>query len=226
MVAPISLRVTPPAGVGLRATPAIVVNDPAPIGDTVATVEKIAAPPTIVEVGKLDSAVGNSLGVTTPAGVGPKATPAIVVNDPAPTGDTTATVERIVAPPTSVELGKLDSVVSNSIGATPDSWTTSPPKGDSEMNTGVGPSFLEVAAEMVEAPRLPDWTLTFGATVAVKAGIPISVVLCWPVAEVEDASVPFKTVVTLFSMMVIEDSGPYPGGTPEDGPLGYGNLVT
>ena len=107
-----------------------------------------------------------------------------------------------------------------------DSWPTSPPKGDSEMNVGVEPSSLEAVAEMAEAPRLPKRVLAFDTMVAVKAGSPVAVVLCRPAAMVEEASKPVATAVTLFSMKVMDDADSYPGGTPEEGPLGYGNLVT
>lgn len=79
---------------------------------------------------------------------------------------------------------------------------------------------------MAEAPRLPDTTLTFDAMMAVEPGVSITAVLCSPAAVVEEASKPVITVVTLFPMMVMEDSEPYPGGTPDEGPLGYGSLVT
>lgn len=159
------------------------------------------------------------------------------MDDPAPSGDTTATVERLAAPPTSVEVGTLNSMDPTfGTAVEADSWPTSPPKGDSEMNVGVEPS--EDAVEMVEAPRLPNRTLTFDAMVAVKEGIPTSVVLCRPAAEVGEASTPVNTAVALFSYpegtpedepntaVTLFSMDPYPGGTPEDGPLGYGNLVT
>lgn len=107
-----------------------------------------------------------------------------------------------------------------------DSWPTSPPKGDSEINVGVEPPFSEAVAETAEAPRLPKRMLAFDTMVAVKAGSSVAVVLCRPAARVEEASKPVTTAVTLFSMMVMDDSDSYPGGTPEEGPLGYGNLVT
>lgn len=106
------------------------------------------------------------------------------------------------------------------------SWPTSPPKGDSEMNVGVVPPFMEDVAEMFEVPRLPTRTLTLDAMVAVIAETPIDVVLSRPAAEIEEAPKPMSTAVTLFSMMLMDDSDPYPGGTPEAGPLGYGSLVT
>ena len=129
---------------------------------------------------------------------------------------------------TIAEIGLLGTSVDATMGTVvePDSCPTSPPKGDSEMNVGVEPSFSEFVPEMVEAPRLPKRPLTFDAMVAVKTGTPISVVLCMPAAEVEEAFKPVNTAVMLFSMMVMDDSDPYPGGTPEEGPLGYGNLVT
>lgn len=89
------------------------------------------------------------------------------------------------------------------------------------MTVGVEPSFSEVVAETVEAPRLPNRALIFDEIVPTAA-----VVLCRPAAEVEEVSKPMKTAVILFPMMVVDDSDPYPGGTPEEGPLGYGNLVT
>lgn len=130
--------------------------------------------------------------------------------------------------PTIAEPGLLGTSMDTTVGIAgePDSWPTSPPNGDSEMNVGVEPSFPEVVAAMVEAPRVPIRTLTFDAMVAVKAEIAISVVLCRPAAEVEKASKLGNTAVTLFSVMVVDDPDPYPGGTPEDGLLGYGSLVT
>lgn len=92
------------------------------------------------------------------------------------------------------------------VGTGPDSWPTSPPKGDSEMNVGVEPSFSE-----------GNRTLTFGEIVATEPGVPIAVVVCSSAAEI---------TVILFPMVMVDDSDPYPGGTPEAGPLGYGNLVT
>ena len=50
--------------------------------------------------------------------------------------------------------------------------------------------------------------LTLEAMVAVKAGTPIAVALCRPVAEVEEASKPVDTAVTLFPTMVMDDSDP------------------
>ena len=107
-----------------------------------------------------------------------------------------------------------------------DSWPISPPKGDSEVNVGVEPSFPEAVAEMAEAPRLPKITLAFVAIMAAEAEVWIAIVLCSPPAVVEEPSKPVSTVVILFPMMVMDDSEPYPGGTPDEGPLGYGNLVT
>ena len=102
-----------------------------------------------------------------------------------------------------------------------DSRPTSPPKGESEMSVGVEPSFSEVVAETVEAPRLPNRTLIIDERVPTEA-----VVLSRPAVEVEEVSKPVNTAVILFPMMVVDDSDPYPGGTPAEGPLGYGNLVT
>lgn len=114
-----------------------------------------------------------------------------------------------------------------------DSWPTSPPKGDREMNVGVELSFSDVLA------ALPD--RRFDAMVAVDSGSPVLVVLCRPTPEVEEASKPVTTAVTLlplinpggtteeglltiavtlFSMIAMDDSDPYPGGTPDEGPLG------
>lgn len=92
------------------------------------------------------------------------------------------------------------------------------------MNVGVELSFPEVAAEIVEAPRLPKRTLTFDAPVAVKVGVSISVLFCRLAVEVGEAPKPVN--VALLLTMVMGDPDPYPGGTPEEGPLGYGNLVT
>lgn len=130
--------------------------------------------------------------------------------------------------PTIAEPGLLGTSMGTTVGIAgePDSWPTSPPNGDSEMNVGVEPSFPEIVAAMVEAPWVPIRPLTFDAMVAVKAEIPISVVLCGPAAEVEKASELGNTAVKLFPMMVVDDPDPYPGGTPEDGLLGYGSLVT
>lgn len=108
----------------------------------------------------------------------------------------------------------------------PGPWPTFPPKGDNEMNVGVEPSFSEVLAEMAEEPTVPNRTLTFDPMVAVEAGIPISVVFCRPDTEFEEASKLVNTAVTLLPGMVMDDSDPYPGGTPEEGPLGYRSLVT
>ena len=80
--------------------------------------------------------------------------------------------------------------------------------------------------EMVMAMMLPNWALTFAAVVALRAGTPFSVTLCRLAVEVEEACKAVNTAVRLFSTVVIDDSNPYPGGTPEEGPLGYGNLVT
>ena len=80
--------------------------------------------------------------------------------------------------------------------------------------------------EMVMATMLPNWALTFAAMVAPRAGTPFSVTLCRLAVEVEEVCKPVNTAVRLFSTVVIDDSNPYPGGTPEEGPLGYGNLVT
>ena len=90
----------------------------------------------------------------------------------------------------------------------PDSWPTLPPKGDSEMNVGVELWFPEDVAEFNETPGLPKKMLTLEAMVAVKAGTPIAVALCRPVAEVEEASKPVDTAVTLFPTMVMDDSDP------------------
>ena len=83
-----------------------------------------------------------------------------------------------------------------------------------------------LVGEMVKATRLPIWALTFDAMVAPRAGIPISVTLCRLAIEVESACKPVNTAVRFFSTVVMDDSDPYPGGTPEEGLLGYGNLVT
>ena len=83
-----------------------------------------------------------------------------------------------------------------------------------------------LVGEMVKAMMLPDWALAFDAMLALRAGIPFSVTLCRLAVEVEEACKPVKTAVRLFSTVVVEDSDPYPGGTPEEGPLGNGNLVT
>ena len=118
-----------------------------------------------------------------------------------------------------------------------DSWPTSPPKGDREMNVGVEPSFSDVLAEMFETPTLPNRRLD--AMVGVDSGSPVLVVLCRPAPEVEEASKLVTTAVTLlpmidpgetteegpatvtlFWMIVLDASDPYPGGTPEEGPLG------
>ena len=112
------------------------------------------------------------------------------------------------------------------IAVEPNSWPISPPKGDSEMNVGAAPSFPEGVTEMVDVPRLAKRTLTFDAMVAVKAEPPIAVVLFGPAAETEEASKLVNIPVTFFPMTVMDDFDPYPGGTPEEGPLGYGNLVT
>lgn len=132
-----------------------------------------------------------------------------------------ATVDGLAAPPTSVEVGNeailacvpmiaepepLGTSTDTTVGTAPESWPTSPPKGDSEMNVGVEPSFSE-----------GNRTLTFGEMVATEPGVPIAVVVCSPAAEI---------AVILFPMVMVDDSDPYPGGTPEAGPLGYGNLVT
>ena len=92
----------------------------------------------------------------------------------------------------------------------PDSWPTLPPKGDSEMNVGAELWFPEDVAEFNEAPGLPKKMLTLEAMVAVKAGTPIVVALtlCRPAAEVEEASKPVDTAVTLFPTMVMDDSDP------------------
>ena len=83
-----------------------------------------------------------------------------------------------------------------------------------------------LVGEVVEAMVLPNWALTFDAMVALRAGIPFSITLCRPAVEVGEACKPLNTAVRLFSTVVIDDSDPYPGGTPEEGLLGYGNLVT
>ena len=83
-----------------------------------------------------------------------------------------------------------------------------------------------IVGEMVKAMMLPNWALTFDAMVALRAGTPFSVTLCRLDVEVEEACKPVNTAVRFLSTVVIDDSNPYPGGTPEDGPLGYGNLVT
>lgn len=82
-----------------------------------------------------------------------------------------------------------------------------------------------LVGEMVKATRLPIWALTFDAMVAPRARIPISVTLCRLAVEAESAK-PVNTAVRLFSTVGMDDSDPYPGGAPEEGPLGYGNLVT
>ena len=46
------------------------------------------------------------------------------------------------------------------------------------------------------------------AMVAVRAGTPISVVLCMPAAEVEEAPKPLKIAVTLFWTTVMDDCDP------------------
>lgn len=66
------------------------------------------------------------------------------------------------------------------------------------MNVGVELPFSEGVAGAVDAPKLPNSTLTLEAMVALRAGTPVSVVLCRPVAEAEEASEPVKTAVTLF----------------------------
>ena len=83
-----------------------------------------------------------------------------------------------------------------------------------------------LVGEMVKAMMLPNWALTFDTMVALRAGIPFSVTLCRLAVEVEEACKPVKTAVRLFSTVVTDESDPYPGGTPEEGPLGNGNLVT
>ena len=83
-----------------------------------------------------------------------------------------------------------------------------------------------LVGEMVKAMRLPIWALIFDALVALRAGIPISVALCRLAVEVDEACKPVNTAVRLFSTIGMDDSDSYPGGTPEEGPLGYGNLVT
>ena len=83
-----------------------------------------------------------------------------------------------------------------------------------------------LVGEMVKAMMLPNWALTFDAMVALRAGIPFSVTLCRLAGGDEEACKPVNTAVRLFSTVVMDDSDPYPGGTPEEGPLGNGNLVT
>ena len=83
-----------------------------------------------------------------------------------------------------------------------------------------------LVGEMVKAMMLLNWALTFDAMVALRAGIPFSVTLCRLAVEVEEACKPVNTAVRLFSTVVMDDSDPYPGGTPEEGLLGNGNLVT
>ena len=108
---------------------------------------------------------------------------------------------------------------------------------DAVVAEGAGTSILVVlcrpadeveglVGEMVKAMMLPDWALTFDSMVALSAGTPFSVTLCRLAVEVEEACKPVNTAVRLFSTVVMDDSNPYPGGTPEEGPLGYGNLVT
>lgn len=91
--------------------------------------------------------------------------------------------------PKIAELGLLGTSVDTTVGIAveTDFRPTSPPNGDSETNVGVKASIPEVVEMMVEAPRLPIRALLFDAPVAVKAGILISVVLCMPAAEVEEA---------------------------------------
>lgn len=134
----------------------------------------------------------------------------------------------LAAFPAIAELTLLDSSTETTLGTALelDPSPTLPPKGDSEMNVGVEPPFWGDVAGMFEALRLLSRMLTFEAMVAVKAGTPISDGLCRPVNEVEEPSKPATTAVMLFAMMVMDDSDPYPGGTPEDGPFGNGNLVT
>lgn len=90
----------------------------------------------------------------------------------------------------------------------PDSRPYSPPKGDREMKVGVTFSFSEDVAGRVEAPYLSNGALTLEAMVAVKAGMPISVVLCVPAAEVEKAPKPLKIAVALLWTTVMDDCDP------------------
>ena len=105
---------------------------------------------------------------------------------------------------------------------------------DAVVAVGAGASILDMLCrpadgveglgEMVKAMMLPDWALTFDAMVALSAGTPFSVTLCRLAVEFEEACKP--DAVRLFPTVVTDDSDPYPGGTPEEGALGYGNLVT
>ena len=99
-----------------------------------------------------------------------------------------------------------DSPLSTALEKEP--WPISPPKGDSEMNVGDTLLFSEDVAGAVEAPRLPNRTLTLEAIVAVKTGTPISVVLCNPTAEVEEASKPVRVAVTLLWTTMTDDCDP------------------
>ena len=112
--------------------------------------------------------------------------------------------------PKIAEPGLLDTSVDTKLGTAEetDSWPTRPPKGDSDMNVGVELSNSEDAAELIDPLRLLTRKLTFEVMLAVKAGGPISVVLCRPAAEVEEAPEPVNTAVTLFSIMVMDDCDP------------------
>lgn len=96
-----------------------------------------------------------------------------------------------------------------------DSWPTSPPKGDREMNVGVEPSFSDVVATAVKLlPMISPGETTEGGPVA--TAVPLLPMIS-PGGTTEEG--PVTAAVTLFSI-VRDDSDPYPGGTPEEGPLG------
>ena len=73
------------------------------------------------------------------------------------------------------------------------------------MNVGVELWVSEALAGMIEAPKLPSRTLTLEAMVVVEARTPVSVVLCRPAAEAEEASKPVSTAVKLFPTGVMDD---------------------
>ena len=111
--------------------------------------------------------------------------------------------------PRTAELRLLGTSMDIKVGTTAelDSWPTSPPKGDRDMNVGVELSFPDVLAEMFEAPTLPNMRLD--AMVAVDSGPVTTDVTLLPGINpgrtTEEG--PGTTAVTLFAIMV-DDSDP------------------
>ena len=124
----------------------------------------------------------------------------------------------------------------------PDSWTSFPPNGERETNVGVNPAFpasCEDVSKTLEAAKVPIGTLIFDEYVAVNTEGLTSAVIRESTGNTEGKPKPVKITVALLPMVLVTTGGrtmvigvsgleekPYPGGTPADGPLGNGSVVT